>query len=107
VYDLKSHAGVVFVGINNPHISEPEGDYLICNDVCSQISWVNWDQKNIEKGFSYCCEVDEFRSKINNLPPFPVSGLLTGPGKKSGSSSLRLGQYFTLIVLMAGVLKFL
>jgi hypothetical protein len=50
VYDPESQAGVVFVGINNPHISEPKGDYLICTDVCSKISWVNWDQKNITRG---------------------------------------------------------
>jgi hypothetical protein len=107
VYDLKSHAGVVFVGINNPHISSPQEDYIICNDVCSQISWLNWDPKNITNGYSYCCEVNDFRSTVNTLPPFPVSGLLTGPREKGGGSSLRVGQYCTLIVLMAGVLKFL
>jgi hypothetical protein len=101
VYDLKSQEGVVFVGINNPHVSDLQGDYLICNDVCSKISWVQWDQKNITKGYSYCCEVDVFRSTVKYLPQFPVRGLL------NYSSSLRLGQYCTLIVLMAGFLKFL
>jgi hypothetical protein len=76
VYDPHSQAGVVFVGINNPYVSEPQGDYLICNDVCSNISWVKWDQKNIKKGYCYCCEVDDFRSTVNYLPQFPVSGLL-------------------------------
>jgi hypothetical protein len=76
VYDPKSHAGVVFVGINNPYVSDLQGDYLICIDVCSKISWVNWDQKNIEKGYSYCCEVDDFRSTVKYLPQFTVSGLL-------------------------------
>jgi len=102
VYDLKSQSGVVFVGINNPHISHPQGDYRVCTDVCSKISWVNWDQRNITRGYSYCCEVDDFRSTVKYLPQFPVSGLLT-----NDSSSLRLGQYCTLIVLMAGILKFL
>jgi hypothetical protein len=76
VYDPKSQAGIVFVGINNPYVSNPQGDYLICTDVCSKISWVNWDQKNVKRGYSYCCEVDEFRSKVNYLPQFTVSGLL-------------------------------
>jgi hypothetical protein len=76
VYNPKSQAGVVFVGINNPYVSDPQGGYLICNDVCSQISWVKWDQKNITKGYSYCCEVDDFRSTVKYLPEFPVSGLL-------------------------------
>ena len=108
VYDPESQAGVVFVGINNPHISDPQGDYLICTDVCANISWVNWDQKNITAGYSYCCEVDDFRSTVDILPDFPVSGLLTGPPQLSNDgSSLRLGQYFTLIVLMVVILKFL
>jgi hypothetical protein len=107
VYDPKSQAGVVFVGINNPYVSDPQGDYLICTDVCSRISWVEWDQKNIKKGYTYCCEVDEFRSKVKTLPQFPVSGLLTETEDPNDSSSLRLGRYFTLIVLMAGILKFL
>jgi hypothetical protein len=76
VYDPKSQAGVVFVGINNPHVSNLQSHYLICNDVCSKISWVKWDQKNITKGYSYCCDVGDFRSKVQTLPQFPVSGLL-------------------------------
>jgi len=107
VYDPKSQAGVVFVGINNPYVSDPQGDYLICTDVCSKISWIDWDQKNITKGYSYCCEVDNFRTKVKTLPDFPVSGLLTEFEETNGSTSLHLGQYCTLIVLMAGILKFL
>jgi hypothetical protein len=76
VYDPKSQAGVVFVGINNPYVSDPQGDYLICTDVCSKISWIQWDQKNIGKGYSYCCEVDDFRSTVKTLPQFTVSSLL-------------------------------
>jgi len=108
VYDPKSQAGVVFVGINNPYVSNPpQRDYLICTDLCSKISWVEWDQKNITKGYSYCCEVDDFRSTVKYLPSFPVSGLLTEDGNTDDSPSLRMGQYCTLIVLMAGILKFM
>jgi len=77
VYDPKSQAGVVFVGINNPYVSNPQGDYLICTDVCSNISWVIWNPQNITKGYSYCCEFNDFRSTVNYLPQFTLSGLLT------------------------------
>jgi hypothetical protein len=90
VYDPKSQAGVVFVGINNPYVSDLQGDYLICKDVCSKISWVNWDQKNIKRGYSYCCEVDDFRSTVKFLPQFAVTGLLTEGGNTNICSSLRL-----------------
>ena len=76
VYDPKRQAAVVFVGINSAYVSDPQGDYLICTDVCSKFSWLNWDQKNIEKGYSYCCEVDDFRLTVKYLPQLTVSGLL-------------------------------
>jgi hypothetical protein len=113
VYDPKSKAGVIFVGINNPHVTNPQENYLIRNDVCLNISWGYWDQKNIARSYAYCCEVDDFRSTFNYLPQFTVSGLLTeggngnGNGNGDGSSSLRLGQYFNRIVLMEAILKFL
>jgi hypothetical protein len=76
VYNSKTQAGIVFVGINNPYLSNAEEDYLICKDVCSKISWLQWDQKNIKKGYSYCCDVNEFRSTVDTLPELPVSSLL-------------------------------
>jgi hypothetical protein len=76
VYDPNSQAGIAFVGINNPYVSDPQGDYLICDDVCSEISWLQWDQKNIQKGYSYCCDINDFRSTVDTLPEFRVSSLL-------------------------------
>jgi hypothetical protein len=81
VYEPKSKAGVVFVGINNPHIDisdifDVTNCYLICTDVCSEILWIKWKQIDVTKGYSYCCEVDEFRSRVDYLPQFTVSGLL-------------------------------
>ena len=76
VYEPKTQAGVVFVGINNPYISGPQEDDLVCNDVCSQISWLKWDQKNVTKGYVYCCDVNDFRSTVKTLPDFTVSSLL-------------------------------
>jgi len=107
VYDPKSQAGVVFVGVNNPYVSNPQADYFICTDVCSKISWVNWDQKNIKRGYSYCCEVGDFNSTVKFLPQFTVSRLLTEGGNTNNSSSLRLGQYCTLIVIIVGIMKLL
>jgi hypothetical protein len=76
VYDPKTQAGVVFVGVNNPYVNNPQGDYIICTDVSSKISWLSWDPKNIARGYSYSCEVDDFRSTVKYLPQFTVSGLL-------------------------------
>jgi hypothetical protein len=77
VYDPKTQAGTVFVGINNPYESNLQGDYLICKDVCSNITWIQWDQENIQKGYSYCCDVKDFRRTVKTLPDFNVTSLLT------------------------------
>jgi len=106
VYDPKNQAGVVFVGINNPYISDPKGDYLICTDICSKISWVNWDQRNIKRGYSYCCEVGDFNSTVKTLPQFTLRGLLTEGGSTNDKSSLQLGEYCSLRVGIADILKF-
>jgi len=39
VYDPKGQAGVAFVGINNPYVSDPQGDYLICTVSAQNIFW--------------------------------------------------------------------
>jgi hypothetical protein len=77
VYEPISKAGVVFVGVNNPYVPNPQGDYIICTNVCSNITWVTWDRTNIKKGYSYCCNVNDFRTMVKYLPRFTVSGLLT------------------------------
>ncbi|XP_069679728.1 uncharacterized protein [Periplaneta americana] len=77
VYDTKTQAGIAFVGINNPYVTNPQEDYLLCQDICSKLSWLQWDQKNIQKGYSYCCDVNELRSKIDTIPDFTVSSVLT------------------------------
>ncbi|KDR18788.1 hypothetical protein L798_06469, partial [Zootermopsis nevadensis] len=77
VYNPKTQAGVVFVGVNNPYEPNPEENYVICTNVCSNISWLQWDEKNVKKGYSYCCEVNDFRSTVNTLPELTVSSLLT------------------------------
>jgi hypothetical protein len=76
VYEPISKAGVVFVGVNNPYVGNPQGDYIICNNVCSNITWVTWNPTNIARGYSYCCEVNDFRNMVKYLPRFTVSDLL-------------------------------
>ncbi|GFG38327.1 hypothetical protein Cfor_01738 [Coptotermes formosanus] len=99
VYEPKSENGVVFVGTNNPYLPDPQGDYLICNDVCSKISWLQWDQKDTEKGYSYCCDVDDFRSTVKTLPQF------TRANVKLHVIYFRTPESFNAFISMAGYRK--
>lgn len=77
LYDPTTKAGVAFVGLNNPYqdAATIPADVL-CKDICSQIPWLSWNQKDIKKGYSYCCEVNDFRAAFPDLPSFTVSSLL-------------------------------
>jgi hypothetical protein len=107
VYDPQSQAGVVVVENNNPYLSDPQGDYLICNDVCSNISWLQLEKKNITKGYLYCCDVNDFRATVNTLPDFTVCGLLTETLYTDNINALQLCHCDSFIVLLTGILKFL
>lgn len=76
LYSESSSAGIVFIGVNNPYLTIVTDDYLICKDVCDQIKWLTWDQTNIKKGYSYCCEVNDFISTVTTLPEMTVTSLL-------------------------------
>lgn len=78
VIEPSTKKGIVFVGVNNPHLSlaEIKKDYILCDDVSDRINWINWKRTDITAGYSYACDVSEFRKKVSNLPAFSVSGLL-------------------------------
>lgn len=78
VYDPESGRGVVLIGVNNYHatLEQIESDYIYCNDISDQITWVTWDKRNLNKGYSYACEINEFESVVGHLPHFEVTGLL-------------------------------
>lgn len=76
VYEPITKAGVVFVGVNNPYLFNPEKD-KVCEDVCDQYDWLTWRPTNITIGYSYCCTVDDFRRTVKNLPNIEVVQLLS------------------------------
>lgn len=60
--DRAADAGVVLIGVNNPHLTldEIKKDHVVCTDVSSQINYINWQKDNIERGYSYACTVNDF-----------------------------------------------
>lgn len=62
VTDTVNQKGIAFVGVNNPYINETQlkEDYIICNDISDQISWMRIKKNTIAKGFYYACDVIDF-----------------------------------------------
>ncbi|KAG4069699.1 hypothetical protein HA402_002278 [Bradysia odoriphaga] len=70
VLTVDSTLGVAVIGVNNPFatIEEIESEYVICEDVADELLWFKWDRKNIVKGYTYACEVNEFAKVVKHLP---------------------------------------
>ncbi|XP_049864933.1 uncharacterized protein LOC126366063 [Pectinophora gossypiella] len=80
VYDASRRQGTAFVSINNPHYTLAEVRALtFCTDRCrnnNAFNWLRWQPDRIDIGYSFCCDVNEFRRTIPHLPAFTVNGLL-------------------------------
>lgn len=76
VIEPSTKKGIVLIGVNNPHISIEKilEEYVLCEDVSDKITWINWTKDNVLLGYSYACEVQEFRKVVTHLPTFDVSG---------------------------------
>ncbi|KAI8041756.1 uncharacterized protein LOC128257934 [Drosophila gunungcola] len=70
VIDRISRKGIVLIGVNNPHadLGQIEKEYIICNDIGHQLSWVSWTKEDLKKGYSYACTVEDFTSVVKDLP---------------------------------------
>ncbi|XP_021968684.2 uncharacterized protein LOC110863635 [Folsomia candida] len=77
-YSEVEDAAVALVQINNPWATIAAEDYL-CKDICDQLDWLSLTKKqrgSIQKGFTYCCDVNELRKKIETIPVFKYSKVL-------------------------------
>ena len=72
VYDRLMRQGIVFLLINNHDSALMRTQYEVCDDVCNRTeSWFqNWDRQQVEMGYIYCCNVDEFLEATNAVPEF-------------------------------------
>lgn len=40
--------------------------HVLCPDICNQIKWMNGTKwNNVDKGYIYCCSLDEFEKSFN------------------------------------------
>lgn len=71
-------SGIVFIGVNNPHltIDEIRRDYVICSDVSSRISYINWRPDELRRGYTYACDVNDFLRRVPHITGINVSRLL-------------------------------
>ncbi|XP_036326086.1 uncharacterized protein LOC118739070 [Rhagoletis pomonella] len=76
VIERTSKKGIVFIGVNNPHLTlaEIKEDYILCTDIADQVDYINWKRTDITTGYSYACSVDDFKKNVSHLPSVSASG---------------------------------
>jgi len=78
VQDTQTNTGMVFIGSNDPHVTQPPQE--LCTNRCDEMPWVDWNRSDLGSGYMYCCSVEEAVKAIPAIPSIQVSGLLTGQG---------------------------
>ncbi|XP_064087757.1 uncharacterized protein LOC135202338 [Macrobrachium nipponense] len=82
VHDPTSKTAIAIVVVNdvkgfgagsNPSIDLHEPP---CSDLCSRVTWVDWDTSDLSSGLTFCCSVPEIRKKIPVVPNLGSVGIL-------------------------------
>ena len=76
VEDPQTNRAVVFIGLNNPHVKRRPRK--LCTSRCSDLSWVDWDIEDKSAGFMYCCELQDARKAVTQIPEVQADGGLLG-----------------------------
>jgi len=77
ILDPKTDTGAAFIGLNDPHIeTKPEE---MCRNRCDEMaSWVDWKVTDLDRGYMYCCSVEDAAKVIKSIPDVSAAGGLLG-----------------------------
>lgn len=77
IIDKDTRSGIAIIGLNNIYLTQAEvQQHIHCNDISDQIDWITWDKSNIDLGYCYACEVNEFAAFVGTLPDLNVDTVL-------------------------------
>ncbi|XP_034481983.1 uncharacterized protein LOC117787545 isoform X2 [Drosophila innubila] len=70
IIDRESREGIVLVGVNNRYatLEQIQKDYILCEDIGHQLSWISWLKEDLHEGYSYACTVEDFTKVVKDLP---------------------------------------
>lgn len=71
-------SGIVLIGVNNPHasIKEINRDYIFCDDISDEIIFIKWRPRDIRRGYSYACSIEDFLENVPHLSSVGVKSIL-------------------------------
>ncbi|KAM7342770.1 salivary protein Tsal1-like [Cochliomyia hominivorax] len=62
-----SDSAIVFVTVNNPYIEDGAKEE-ICKNVCKKSGILHDNFPDVTKGYTFCCELNEFKKLVPSLP---------------------------------------
>lgn len=62
-----SDSAIVFIIVNNPYIEDGPSEE-ICTNVCIESGLVHANFPDETKGYTFCCELNEFKLLLDSLP---------------------------------------
>ncbi|XP_050722591.1 uncharacterized protein LOC127001660 isoform X1 [Eriocheir sinensis] len=75
VHDQSTNCAAAVVGVNNPHLTAAPA--TLCSDLCSSLTWIDFEVTDLAYGYTYCCTVDDLRNAIPHVPDLGNVCLLT------------------------------
>jgi hypothetical protein len=77
VRDTQTKKGIAFIGLNNIYLTPEQAEAgKFCKDISTTVTWLKWDATNTTVGYSFACEIGDFRRTVTSLPAFPTNGIL-------------------------------
>ncbi|CAH2087946.1 unnamed protein product [Euphydryas editha] len=62
IINLQEEEALAIIQVNIPNLRATEASsHVLCADICDEIEWmINPEWRNVEKGFTYCCRLQDF-----------------------------------------------
>jgi len=61
--------------VNNPW-AKISTDDILCESICDDLRWVDFQIDDVRRGFTYCCDVNSLKQKIQFMPNIKYTKVL-------------------------------
>ena len=78
VTDIETGSSIVLITLNNPLYKRVTRSQIFCKDICKESGWDAQlkGRKRKERGFTFCCDLRDFKQVVPWLPDIEDGGVL-------------------------------
>lgn len=67
LHNETSDSAIVLMTLNNPHAKLVDAQGF-CTNICSSVGLISAGLKRLAKGYTYCCELGDFKKTVTSVP---------------------------------------